>query len=233
VGRSIGFRSIDETNIDGDMTMSTVAPTPPIASIARSAAPPFADVYRMDIDEFERIADLLKAERVELIDGFIVERGAMDPPHVLSSEKLRRQLDRLLPNGWFVREDKPVQVHQTYEPLPDIAVVRGDPETYENRHPAPADVVMIVEISDSTLTKDRGEKQVNYARGGVSVYWIVNLIERQVEVYTGPNLDSYSSCIIYKSGQSVPVVIDGVEVGQIAVADILPRIAQGAGSNGA
>jgi hypothetical protein len=65
--------------------MSTSMTTQPVTSPAGPAAPPFADVYRMDIDDFERVADLLKAERVELIDGFIVERGAMDPPHVLSS----------------------------------------------------------------------------------------------------------------------------------------------------
>jgi Putative restriction endonuclease len=215
------------------MTVSTITPTQPTASPPSPAAPPFTDVYRMDIDEFERVADLLKAERVELIDGFIVERGAMDPPHVLSSEKLRRKLDRLLPDGWFVREDKPVQVHRTYEPLPDFAVVEGDPETYADRHPAPADVAMVIEISDSTLTKDRGEKQVNYARGGISVYWIVNLIDRQVEVYTSPSSDSYTCCVIFKTGQFVPVVIDGVEVGQIAVTEILPRIAAAGGSNGA
>ena len=157
----------------------------------------------------------------------------MDPPHVLSSEKLRRKLDQVLPDGWFVREDKPNRVHGNYEPLPDFAVVAGDPDTYENRHPAPADVAIVIEISDSTLTRDRGEKQVNYARGGISVYWIINLIDRQVEVYTGPHSDSYSSCSIFKPGQSVPVVIDSLEVGQIAVAEILPRIVPASGSNGA
>jgi hypothetical protein len=78
-------RPIGRTDSHGDMTMSTITPTRPITSPTGPAAPPFADVYRMDIDEFERVADFLKAERVELIDGFIVERGAMDPPHVLSS----------------------------------------------------------------------------------------------------------------------------------------------------
>jgi Uma2 family endonuclease len=229
----IKFRSIELTNLDGDMTVSTIASPHPVASPPGPAAPALADVYRMDIDEFERIAGLLKAERVELIDGFIVQRDAMDPPHVLASEKLRRKLDPMLPAGWFVREDKPVQVHRTYEPLPDLSVVRGDPDTYEKRHPAPVDVAMVVEISDSTLTKDRGEKQVNYSRGGIAVYWIVNLIDRQVEVYTDPNLDGYASCIVYKSGQSVPVLIDNVEVGQIVVAEILPRIAPAGGSNGA
>jgi Uma2 family endonuclease len=229
----IKFRSIELTNLDGDMTVSTIAAPHHVASPPAPAAPAFADIYRMDIDEFERIDGLLKAERVELIDGFIVQRDTMDPPHVLASEKLRRKLDPMLPAGWFVREDKPVQVHRTYEPLPDLLVVRGDPDTYEKRHPAPADLALVVEISDSTLTKDRGEKQVNYSRGGIAVYWIVNLIDRQVEVYTDPNLDGYASCIVYKSGQSLPVLIDGVEVGQIAVAEILPRIAPAAASNGA
>jgi Uma2 family endonuclease len=210
------------------MTMSVI--THPMTS---PAAPPLAKLYRMDIDEFERIADFLKAERVELIDGFIVERGVMDPPHVLSSEYLRRKLDRLVAGGWFVREDKPVQVHRNYEPLPDFAVVRGDPNTYARRHPGPADVALVVEISDSTLAKDQGEKRVNYAKGGISVYWIVNLIDRQVEVYTGPTSDGYSSCETFKPGQSVPVVIDGVEVGRIAVAEILPSVEPSAESNGA
>jgi Uma2 family endonuclease len=213
--------------------MSTITPTQPIPPSAGPPAPPLANVYRMDIDEFERIADFLKAERVELIDGFIVERGDMDPPHVLSSEKLRRKFDRLLPNGWFVREDKPVQVHRTYEPLPDFAVVQGDPDTYADRHPGPADVAIVIEISDSTLTKDRGEKRVNFAKGGIRVYWIVNLIDRQVEVYTVPSSDGYSSCEIFKPGESVPVVIDGVEVGRIAVTEILPRLEPSVESNGA
>jgi hypothetical protein len=61
----------------------------------------------------------------------------------------------------------------------------------------------------------------------------INLIDRQVEVYTGPSADNYSSCIIFKPGQSVPVAIDGVEVGEVAVVEILPRIVLAAASNGA
>ena len=93
----------------GDLTMPTRTPTRPITSPAASATPSIASVYRLDIEEFERIADLLKAERVELIDGLIVERGAMDSPHVLSQRTVRRgrRLDRLIPDGWFVRENKP------------------------------------------------------------------------------------------------------------------------------
>jgi Uma2 family endonuclease len=218
----------------GELTMSTITPIQPIASLAASAAPPLADVYRLDIDEFERIGDFLKVERVELIDGFIVERGDMDPPHAVASRRLGRRLDRLIPDGWFVQADKPLRVHRTYEPLPDFAVVQGDPDTaYEDRHPGPADVALVIEISDSTLLKDRGEKLVNYAKGGIGVYWIVNLIDRQVEVYTLRRRGGYGKPRIFKPGESVPVVIKGTEVGLIAVGEILPRIAPSAGSNGA
>ena len=142
----------------------------------------------------------------------------------MASRRLAARLDRLIPDGWFVQEDKPLRVHRTYEPLPDFAVVRGDPDTaYENRHPGPADVALVIEISDSTLLKDRGEKRVNYAKGRIGVYWIVNLIDRQVEVYTVKRRGGYGKPRIFKPGQSVPVVIDGVEVGQIVVSEILPR----------
>ena len=87
--------------IHGDLTISTMTPTQPIA------VPPVADVYRMNIDEFERIAGYLDVERVELIDGILVERGDMDPPHAVAGVRLRFYLDRLAPGGWFVREDKP------------------------------------------------------------------------------------------------------------------------------
>jgi Uma2 family endonuclease len=201
--------------------MSTMTPTQPIALPASPY--PVADVYRMNIDEFERIADSLDVERVELIDGILVERGDMDPPHAVASVRLRFYLDRLVPDGWFVREDKPLRVHRTYEPFPDLAIVRGNPLTaYLDRHPGPHDVAIVTEISDSTLAKDRGEKRANYAGGGITVYWIVNLIDSQVEVYTGPGADGYSACVTYKPGESVPVVIDGAEVGRIAVSDILP-----------
>jgi Uma2 family endonuclease len=212
--------------------MPTMTPTQPIALPAGPY--PIADVYRMNIDEFERIANSLDVERVELIDGILVERGDMDPPHAVASVRLRFYLDRLVPGGWFVREDKPLRVHRTYEPFPDLAIVRGDPLTaYLKRHPVPDDVAIAIEISDSTLAKDQGEKRRNYAGGGIGVYWIVNLINQQVEVYTGPGADGYSACVTYKPGESVPVVIEGVEVGRIAVSDILPPSEPAAGGNGA
>jgi Uma2 family endonuclease len=202
--------------------MSTITPTQSFQSPAPMASP---DVYRFTVDEFERIADSLDDDQVELIDGYVVGRGEMKPSHVLATELVKGCVQPLLPSDRFVREDKPVRIPDFDEPRPDIAVVRGDPKVYAHRHPGPEDVSLLVEVSDTTLPRDRGEKWVNYARSGIPVYWIVNLVDHQVEVYTDPTAAGYGSRFVYAqflSAQSVPVVIDGILVGQIAVSDILP-----------
>ena len=108
------------------------------------------------------------------------------------------------------------------EPEPDISVVRGNPGDYRQRHPGAADVGLLVEVSQTTLDLDRGQKLSAYATDRIPVYWIVNLVDRQVEVYSGPSPGAYQSRTDYKPGQAVPVVIDGQHLGEIAVDDILP-----------
>ena len=109
------------------------------------------------------------------------------------------------------------------EPEPDIAIVRGSDADYRRRIPTADDVALLVEVSDSTLSQDRGKKRTAYAKAGIPVYWIVNLVDRQVEVYTRPVKEGrYRSRKDYKPGQQVPVVIDGQPLPPIAVDDILP-----------
>jgi Uma2 family endonuclease len=199
--------------------MATIIPTQPAPSPAPLASPA---VYRMTVDEFERIAGSLNNDQVELLDGYVVWRDDMKPPHVLATERLRRRLDRSVPEGYFVREEKPIRIPEFDEPRPDISVVRGDPELFANRHPGPEDVVLLVKVSETSLDRDQGKKKFNYARSGIPVYWIVNFVERQLEVYLSPGPDGYQSSQILKPGQDVAVVIDGQEAGRIAVVDLLP-----------
>jgi Uma2 family endonuclease len=98
--------------------------------------------------------------------------------------------------------------------------VRGTIRDYSNRSPGSADVGLIVEVSDSSLLEDPKVALV-YAASGIPVYWIVNLVERQIEVSADPSPVGYQSSRYYRVGQDVRVVLDGVEVGQIAVADLL------------
>jgi Uma2 family endonuclease len=199
--------------------MSTVAPLQPSSSLA---AP---EVYRLSVDEYDRMAaaGVLDDDRVELIDGLLVRKLAQKPPHVWCVETAHDLLRRILPPGWFLREEKPVRIPQFDEPEPDLSVIRGNRDRFLERHPGPKDIALLVEIADSSLDRDRGEKKAAYARGRIPIYWIINLVDRQVEVYSNPRRGQYRSSQVFKPGQDVPIVIDGVKVGRIAVADLLRR----------
>jgi Uma2 family endonuclease len=201
--------------------MSVITPVTPTWS---GTLTPSA-LYRMTVDEFERIAGALDDDHVELIDGYIVGRAEMKPSHALAAELFKHSLGNILPAGFHLREDKPVRIPELNEPRPDFSIVRGDPRVYAARHPGPLDVLLVVEISDTTLQRDRGEKLLSYGRSGIPVYWIVNLVDHQVEIYSDPTADGYASKLVFApslQAQSAPVTVDGIEFGQIDVTQILP-----------
>jgi Uma2 family endonuclease len=106
-------------------------------------------------------------------------------------------------------------------PEPDLAVVRGEIEDYDQRDVMASDVALVVEIAQATLATDQTDMKRVYGARSIPVYWIVNLIERQIEVSTDPTPEGYRTSQTFKPGEHVPVVIGGAEVGRIAVSDIL------------
>jgi Uma2 family endonuclease len=208
------LESRDMVKTERGLVMSTIV----------GAATPLAAGGRMTVDEFERFVEDTD-ERYELIDGHPIRKSDMDPPHVWTTEKLKRRLERMLPEGRFVRDDKPVKFSEDDQPDPDIAVVRGDEDTYKKRHPKPDDVALLIEVSWSRkrLRYDQDIKRPLYASRGIPVYWIVNALAQQVEVYTDPGPDGYATCEFVKRGEAVRVVIDGKDVGRIAVDEFLPE----------
>src|SRR5262249_46760367 len=108
----------------------------------------------------------------------------------------------------------------------DCAIVRGNARTYLTRHPGPADIGLVIEVADTTLAGDRADKCRIYARAGLACYWIVNLNDRQVEVYTSPSGPTASPAFAqrtdYHVGDTVPLVLDAATVASIAVVDLLP-----------
>ena len=112
------------------------------------------------------------------------------------------------------------------EPEPDVAVIRGDLDEYEHSHPGPQDVALVVEVADASLDRDRSIKKQVYARAGIPVYWIVNLPERRIEVYTAPSgpaeTSDYRQHENYAAGSEVPLIVEGREVGRVPVAAVLP-----------
>jgi Uma2 family endonuclease len=207
---------------------TTVMPAepPPLGAIFIPEAHLLADLYRMTVDEYERLAEaeVLSDRRVELIGGYLVRKMTTKPPHAWSVDAARELLEGLIPAGWDIREEKPVRIPDFDEPEPDLAVVRGTRDDYRDRHPGPAHVGLVVEVSDSSLGWDRGAKLSAYARSGVPCYWIINLVDRQVEVYADPRPEGYQSRENCTPGQLAQAFVGNVRI-SIAAADVLPPTA--------
>ena len=115
------------------------------------------------------------------------------PPHVVAVDATREAIAAILPPDWWLRDEKPVRIPEFDEPEPDVSVVRGSRQDYRSRHPVPGDIEFLVEVSDTSLLWDRREKLSAYARAGVPTYWIVNLVDRQLEVFTAPDSTGYQA----------------------------------------
>jgi Uma2 family endonuclease len=137
--------------------------------------------------EYERLVEkgvFATGDRVELIDGLLIVAEPQSATHYTAIKLVERALARAFGEGWHTRSQAPIALDETSEPEPDVAVVRGDVRAYTAAHPT--DPVLVVEIALTSLTLDRGHKASLYARAGRPEYWIVNLIERVLEVYRDP-----------------------------------------------
>jgi Uma2 family endonuclease len=181
-------------------------------------------IYRVSVEQYEAMVAsgvFNKRDHLHLIQGILVAKMTEYPPHAAACDAVRLAIEQLLPSGWYVRPDKPLRIPSRISmPEPDAVVTRGSWRDYTRRHPEPADVALVVEVAESSLRADR-EMAVIYAGGGVPVYWVVNLIDRQVEVFSDPGDGGYQSRRDFAAGQHVPLVIEGCEAGRIAVAELL------------
>lgn len=201
------------------MSLGTITPT------AMDWTPSPEEIYRLNVEQYESMVAaglFTKRDKLHLINGILVSKMTKKPPHVIASEKTRDALLRNMPQGWRVMVEAPVRIPNYNEPEPDLGLARGKVEDYAARYPEPADLALIIEVAESSLRQDR-DLMVIYGSAGVPTSWIVNLIDRQVEVYSDPCPNGYRSRLVYDSAQDVPLVIDGVEIDRIAVADMLPQ----------
>ena len=205
--------------------MSTIAPPLPTNPPADPGWIP-SPLYRLTVDQYEAMvaSGTFKArDRFHLINGYLVAKMTKNPPHVVADELCGGALLRIIPAGWHLLTANPIRLPgRDSEPEPDRCVVRGTIRDYEGRHPEPADIALVVEVADWSLSEDRKMAVAVYGPSGIPVYWIVNLVDRQVEVYSDPGPGGYCSRVDFKEGQAVPVLIGGRQVGQVAVDDVLP-----------
>jgi Uma2 family endonuclease len=148
------------------------------------------------VTEYRRIADagvFTPDDRVELLEGEIIEMPPIGSRHAACVDRLNRLFSRLAGGDVVVRIQNPLLLSDRSEPLPDVQLLSGSPERYVEEHPRPADVLLLVEVSDTSLQFDRAVKLPAYAAAGIQEVWIVDLAAAQVEVYRDPLPDGYQS----------------------------------------
>ena len=149
---------------------------------------------RFTVDEYYAMARagiLAEDDRVELIDGEIVEMPPIGPEHAGSVDDIYQTLTRLFGDRAQIRSQNPVQLNPYNEPEPDFALLHRRPERYRAAHPTPADVFLIIEVSDTTLATDRRIKMPLYARHGIPEAWVIDLQHELVLVHREPTPDGY------------------------------------------
>jgi Uma2 family endonuclease len=190
--------------------------------------PPTLPVYRFSVAQYQQMIEsgvLKDTENVEFNEGLVVPKMSRNPRHDLALELCDEKVRAVLPAGWRLRIHSAISTLDSM-PEPDLAVVRGHARSRRGRHPDAKEVGMIIEVSEASLGRDRTEKARLYARSEIQYYWIVNLIDNCPEIYTdptGPDPEPrYRQRLDVQSAGCAPVMLDGVEVGQIAVGDLLP-----------
>ena len=188
-------------------------------------------LYQLSIAQYEWMADagiLDERSQVVLINGLLVAKVPINPPHRIASDNLTLHLIRRLPDGWHVSVANPLLLPESGSvPEPDLKIVRGRSDDYRSAHPKGTDLALVIEISDSTLRADETRMKRIYAEGSIPHYWIVNLRSWRIEVYsdpTGPAPEpEYRRVAYFVLGDEVPIILGGVEALRLAVTDILPR----------
>lgn len=175
------------------------------------------------IDEYERMIEtgiLREDDRVELIRGEIVEMSPIGLEHITCVMRLNNLfLTQQLNHSLILSVQNPIRVPTNSRPQPDVTLLKWRDDFYAGKHPSSEDVLLLIEVSDTTLADDRNVKMPLYAESGVAEMWIVNLPEAVVEVYSSPAQGGYQHTRVARRGETLS--LHGGLVGAVQVDDIL------------
>jgi Uma2 family endonuclease len=183
-------------------------------------------VRRFTVDEYHRMIEagiITREHRVELLEGWIVEKMGQNPPHSGVVRRLNRFLSKVLPDGFLISGQLPVTLKSS-EPEPDYTIIRGPDDRYDNRHPGEDDVLLVIEVSNGSLAKDRGTKARIYAKSGIPEYWIFNVADRVVEAYSEPRsgrVPHYKKLTTYDCTETLPLILDGKKIADLPLRELL------------
>ncbi|MDD2723707.1 MAG: Uma2 family endonuclease [Methylovulum sp.] len=195
--------------------MVTVNPTKPLANseqwrnqVMPASSPDFNRPLKhlTHLDEWRRMgeANIFPPDsRVELINGEILDMAPIGSYHAGHLKRINHVLSKLIPENLITSVQDPLQLGDLSEPEPDFMLLKAHEDFYTSRHPVAADVLLLIEVADSSLRFDQNEKLRLYALHGVPEYWLLNLNGNCLEVYRKPNGDGYAEKTTLQSGDSI------------------------------
>jgi Uma2 family endonuclease len=162
--------------------------------------------WQFNVDQFYQLAEvgvLTPDDRVELIEGEIIKMGPIGSPHAACVAKTYQRLSETLSGRVIVWIQNPVRLNDFSEPVPDVALLRPRQDFYVTHHPTPADVLLIMEVSDTSILSDRNIKIPLYARAQIPEAWLVNLNKKVIEVYYDLTDGQYDTCTKFGLGETL------------------------------
>lgn len=208
--------------------MATTSTETEVETRPEAEAEPDFPPHWISFDRYEQLVEsgvYGSKDPVFLWQGRLVQKMTEGDRHAFSCCSLTKLLIQLIPDGWAVRADKPIRLTEDSVPEPDLTIVRGSLRDYGRRKPTPADISLVIEVSDSSLRLDSEVMLRAYGANSIPVYWIVNLPGGRVEVFTEPSgpaeVPGYRTRREYGPNEEVPVILDGREVGRIPVKEII------------
>jgi len=167
-------------------------------------------------DEYYRLADvgiLRRDDRVELLDGDIVEMTPIGIRHAACVDRLLALVQPRVTGRAILRVQNPIRLSPHSEPQPDLSILKARADFYASAHPAPGDVLLVIEVADSSLEFDRAVKVPLYARSGIPEVWLVDLEGSRIEVFSQPTLDGYVRSHVAVPGEQVScAALPGLEL---------------------
>lgn len=174
------------------------------------------------VEEFRKMTEigiLPEESGWEIIDGYLIDKMTIGSKHASVVKRLNRVLTNLVGIQAVISIQDPIHIDNYNEPEPDVVLLAPRDDFYAEGHPTPQDILLLIEVSDSTVEYDRVIKKTLYAEAGIVEFWLVNLKDETIEVYTQPKNGGYYSARILESGESVKAT--AIENLTLAVEEIL------------
>ncbi|MCY7323009.1 MAG: Uma2 family endonuclease [Phormidesmis sp. CAN_BIN36] len=161
---------------------------------------------QISVQDYHQMAEagiLLPDEQIELLEGQIIKMAAKGTAHRAAVSRINHLLENQLGDRVLICLQDPIRLDDYSEPEPDVAVVRPDPLYYEDHHPTPAEIFLLIEVADTSLKFDCETKALAYARSGIVEYWVLDVNDRKLHVYLMPSATGYQSETILSEALTV------------------------------